>query len=93
MDRLHKLVAAAIAADRVYFTVHAVNRMQERGVEKWQVVEGFNDAELITSYPNADPNPKLVLRQSLASGETVVVVWSYVNSLRSAKLVTVYFSK
>lgn len=90
MRSLHDKIAAAIRRGRVVLSIHADNRLHERQIVRWQVVEGFEAGEVIQSHATTKPNPSVLVRQVLADGTHVVAVWAYVESIRSAKLVTVY---
>jgi hypothetical protein len=91
MTKLERQIRDAISSGRWNMSSHADERCDERGVEDWQLIEGFNAGRTVAIDPHAHPNPKILREQTLASGETVVVVWSYQHELCIAKLVTVYF--
>ncbi len=58
---------------------------------EWQVVAGRGDGQLIAERPDATPNAKVEVRESLPDGTDVKVVWSYLPRSSVAKLVTVHF--
>jgi hypothetical protein len=60
---------------------------------RWQIVAGFGESELLEVVPHAKPYPKLLMRQNLADGSDVIVVWSYIQSLKSANVVSVFFPR
>jgi len=91
MDRLEKRIRQAVSDGRWVFTDHAEEQLAHRHVEGWQVVAGVADGETLESHPKAKPNPKVLIRQSLADGAMIIAVWGYVKSIRSAALITVYF--
>lgn len=93
MEKVEKQIIAAVRNGRWVVSSHADDRLAERQIETWQVVEGFDDGETILVNPDAIPNPKILRRQSLPDGTEVVVVWSYDHAARVAKLVTVYFEE
>jgi len=70
---------------------HADEKCEERGVTEWQLVAGLESAVLVRERPRSKPNPSVVVRQNLADGSEVEVVWSWLPPSRRAKLVTVYF--
>jgi len=70
---------------------HAAERLEERGILEWQIVDGVESAEVLTERADAKPNPIVEVRQALADGTEVKVVWSHIVSLDIAKLVTVHF--
>ena len=91
MGRWYERIRKAIKEERVVFSLHAENQLASRGVVRWQAVAGFEEAQLVSERPEAKPNPKIQVRQSLPDGTDVLAVWSYVRSIRTAKLVTLYF--
>ena len=93
MDRLYKLIHQAVESERIVFTVHADNRLLERRICRWQLIEGLAEGEVIQSHSSSKGNPKLVVRQTLPSGEDVVTVWGFLKSTRQARLITVYFPR
>jgi hypothetical protein len=70
---------------------HAAERLDERGILEWQVVDGIEHATLVIERPGDSPNPAVEVRQGLADGTEVTVVWSRIGRPRIAKLVTVHF--
>ena len=70
---------------------HASQRLEERLILEWQVVDGVEKAVLMAEDPTAQPNPSVEVRQMLADGTEVKVVWSHLISDDIAKLVTVHF--
>jgi hypothetical protein len=93
MKSLYDTISRAIARDDVAFSVHADERLRQRGIVRWQVIEGFRDGELISGHPDAQPNPKIAVRQVLADGSEVIAIWGFVASIRCAKLITVFFKE
>jgi len=91
VGRLFETIRALVADGKYVVGQHAVERLEERGVLEWQVVDGIEDGSLIAERPDALPNPAVEVRQSLADGTDVKAVWSYIASLGMAKLVTVHF--
>jgi hypothetical protein len=88
---LYDKIRAAVRDDRYVVGWHADERCEERGVATWQLVAGLPDAELLRERPRSEPNPSVVVRQTLADGTQVEVVWSWLSRSRRAKLVTVFF--
>lgn len=91
MTSLLSEIRQAVAEDRYLVTWHADERLEERQISGWQVVEGLDTAELVDERPRSHPNPSIVVRQLLADGTEVEAVWSYSRESQRAKLVTVYF--
>ena len=73
------------------FGIHADERLRDRRVVGWQVVDGVAAAKLIRERPNADPNPTAEFDQILADGTALKAVWAWIAADRTAKLVTVHF--
>lgn len=93
MARLFDDIRQAVKEDRVIVSWHADERCEERAVSSWQLIAGFDAAELIRERPRSQPNPSIVVRQFLADGSEVECIWSWLAMSRRAKLVTVYFQK
>lgn len=91
MGRLFDTIHTLVAEGRYVIGQHAVERLDERGVLEWQIVDGIDDGLLIVEHPDALPNPAVEVRQSLADGSEVKAVWSHIASADVAKLVTVHF--
>lgn len=84
-------IRSRVLAGQYVVGQHAVERLEERGVLEWQVVDGIENGDLLLERPDASPNPAVEVRQVLADGVGIKAVWSYVASLDLAKLVTVHF--
>ena len=70
---------------------HATERLDERGILEWQVVDGMDRGALLAEHPDASPNPSVEVRQLLADGTEIKAVWSHLIRVDIAKLVTVHF--
>ena len=84
-------VRRAVRDGRYIFGDHADNMLRERGIMHWQVVEGVEQARLLSQRPSTKPNPTVELEQMLPDGVSVKAVWAHVEALDVAKLVTVHF--
>ena len=91
MGRLFDAIRSLVVQGRYVVGQHAAERLDERGVLEWQVVDGIANGSLIAEQPNAQPNPAVEVRQSLADGTDVKAVWSHLVSEDVAKLVTVHY--
>ncbi len=89
--RLFETIRASAATGRYVVGQHAAERLDERGILEWQVVDGIERGSLIIERPDDVPNPAIEVRQLLADGTEIKAVWSYIASLDIAKLVTVHF--
>jgi hypothetical protein len=87
LDRIRE----AVADDRVIVRWHADQRCEERGISAWQLIATLPNAVLLRERPASKPNPSVVVRQMLADGTEVQVVWSWLGATGRAKLVTVFF--
>lgn len=91
MGELFDKVREAVREDRFLVSWHADERCEQREVAAWQVVAGVEEARLVRERPVSKPNPSVVVRQELADGTEVEVVWAWMPESRRAILVTVYF--
>jgi len=91
LGQLHETIRALVTSGRYVVGQHAAERLDERGVLEWQVVEGIEDGDLIVERPNDYPNPAIEVEQTLADGTPVKAVWSHMVSAGVAKLVTVHY--
>ncbi len=91
MSRLFDRIRGLVREGRYIVGLHASERLEERGVLEWQVVDGIETAELLADRPDAQPNPAIETRQSLADGSQIKAVWSHISSADVAKLVTIHF--
>ena len=90
MGALFDTIQRLVMDGRYVVGQHAVERLDERGVLEWQIVDGIEDATLLSERPNDLPNPSVEVEQVLADGTPVKAVWSLLNSANVAKLVTVH---
>lgn len=91
MGRLFDEVRRLVADGRYIVGQHAVERLDERGILEWQVIDGVQNGSPLAERPNALPNPAVEVYQTLAAGAPVKAVWSRIVLLDMAKLVTVHF--
>ena len=93
MGQLFDKIRRAVAAGNFIVSDHADERLRERHVKLWQVEAGLAKAKLSHERPKAQPNPSIEVRQSLADGTPIRVVWAWLRPIKVAKLVTVYFDE
>ena len=91
MGALFQTIRRLVLQGRYVVGQHASERLDERGVLEWQVVDGIEDAVLLNERPNDAPNPAIEVREALADGTEIKVVWSHIVAADAAKLVTVHF--
>ncbi|HUQ70712.1 MAG TPA: DUF4258 domain-containing protein, partial [Planctomycetaceae bacterium] len=91
MKSLHRRVCDAVAAGRYRVSLHALERLEERQIELWQIEAGTAQGRLLTSRPKTQPNPSIVIEFELSDGTLVAAVWAWLPTPEQAKLVTAYF--
>ncbi|MDB5320787.1 MAG: hypothetical protein JWN40_2418 [Phycisphaerales bacterium] len=91
MPTLFDTIRELVAADRYIVGQHAAERLDERGILEWQVVDGLESGRLLRERPDDLPNPLVEVAQVLADGTDIKAVWSYIAAAGVAKLVTVHF--
>lgn len=88
---LLQLIRQAVADERYLVSWHADDRFESRGISEWQLISSLDTAQLVRERHHSKPNPSVIVRQVLADGQEVEVIWSWLSRSRRAKLVTVYF--
>ena len=91
MGQLFELIRSLVLDGRYIVGDHAVERLEERGILEWQVVDGIERGMILAERINDMPNPSVEVRQMLADGTAVRAVWSHLVNADIAKLVTVYY--
>jgi hypothetical protein len=91
MGRMFETIRLLVAQEKYVVGLHAMERLEERGILEWQAVEGLSEGELIVERPNAAPNPTIEVREFLPDGTEIKAVWSLLRKSGVAKLVTVHF--
>ena len=87
---LTESIKDAVRDGRFLVSVHARQRMAERGLRLWHMEEGLTDATIVEVRPDSEPNPSIVVEHLLPDGTAVTVVWTWLATSGQAKLVTVY---
>jgi len=90
MAKLFDAIREAVREDRVIIGLHADDRLRERCIMGWQIIEGLQQGRLVNVRPDDQPNPIIEVEQVLANGEKVKAVWAWLAYNRVAKLVTVH---
>ena len=90
MGKLFDRIRSAVREDRFLVSWHADERSEEREVAVWQLVAGLEEATLERERPASKPHPSIVVREELADGTEVEVIWAWLPESRRAMLVTVY---
>lgn len=91
MDRLFPKIREQVMRGRYMIGQHAVERLDERGILEWQVVDGIEQGRFLRERPDGYPHPVVEVEQTLADNTRILAVWAYMESVDYAKLVTVYF--
>lgn len=91
MGHLFNTIRGLVAKRRYVVGQHATERLEERGILEWQVVDGVESGLLIIERVDAKSNPVAEVRQSLADGTEVKAIWPHLLSSNMAKLVTVHY--
>ncbi len=91
MGQLFDSIRSLVLDGRYVVGDHAVERLEERGILEWQVVDGIEQGTLLTERPNDMPNPSVEVQQMLVDGTAARAVWSHLVNADIAKLVTVYY--
>lgn len=91
MSELLEKIKKAVHSEDYLIGAHAGERMDERGIPDWQVVEGMTHARLVEERPSDLPNPVVEVIQMLPDGTEVKVVWAWLEDSGAAKLVTVHY--
>lgn len=91
MGKLFDRIRTAVEGDRFVVGWHADEQAEDRAVTPWQIIAGITECELLRERPRSKPNASVVVRQTLANGQEVEVVWSWLSQTGRAKLVTVFF--
>jgi hypothetical protein len=91
MPKLHQQICDLVAGGRYVVGEHAAERLEERDIMEWQVVESLGDGKLLKERPRAKPNPAIEVDQMLPDGTEIKAVWSFLKKSGVAKLVTVHY--
>ncbi|MGA2441802.1 MAG: DUF4258 domain-containing protein [Tepidisphaeraceae bacterium] len=91
MGQLFDSIRRLVLTGRYVVGEHAVERLEERDILEWQVVDGIERGILLAERPGELPNPCVEVQQLLADGTAFSAVWSHLVNADIAKLVTVYY--
>ena len=91
MPLLFETIRLLVSTGRYLIGQHAAERLDERGILEWQIVDGIEEGRLVSERPHDLPNPAVEVEQALADGTQVKAVWSHIARANLAKLVTVHF--
>jgi hypothetical protein len=91
MGQLFATIRDLVAKEQYVVGIHAIERLEERGVLEWHAVVGLADGVLIIERLDAKPYPVIEVRETLPDGTEFKAVWSHLPQSGVAKLVTVHF--
>lgn len=91
MGQLFDTIRGAVLSGQYLIGLHAAERLDERGIPDWQIVEGIDTGKMVLERPKDVPNPAVEVEQLLPGGTVVKVVWSWLAYHSIAKLVTVHY--
>lgn len=91
MGDFFQCIKNAVENEEFVVGIHALDQLEERRIEEWQVVAGLSQGKLVRERPQAIPNPVVEVEQLLADGTPILAVWSWIGRQGIAKLVTVHF--
>jgi hypothetical protein len=91
MGQLFNTIRQLVVQEKYALSIHVLERLRERKIVQWQVIDGITQAVLLSERPNTLPNPTVELQQQLADGATIKVVWALLSNQQAALLVTVHF--
>lgn len=82
------LIRQAVAAERIIWQKHALERMFKRGIARNDVIYAIMHGEVIETYPGDYPFPSCLI---FSLGRTPLhVVASHDNALQTAYIITAY---
>jgi len=91
VGRLFTVIRALVARGQDVVGEHATDRLEERGILEWQVVDGIERGLFLEERLRESPNPTVEVLQQLPDGTPIKAVWSHLKPVDMAKLVTVHF--
>jgi hypothetical protein len=91
MGKLAERIRLLIQNERYAIGVHASERLEERGILEWQVIESVEMGRVVEERPKAKPNPTVEIVGALPDGVEIKSVWAHLRRVDVAKLVTVHY--
>ena len=91
MAKLFDTIRRLVAEEKYAIGQHAAERLEERGIMEWQVVDALTGGQLMAERLKAKPHPAVEVRIMLPDGTECKAVWSHLRQSDVAKLVTVHF--
>ncbi len=71
MGQLFEDIKRAVSEARYVVSDHADERLRERKIELWQVINGLESGKLLQERPGSAPLPTVEVEQLLADGTPV----------------------
>ena len=91
MTPLAKTVSDLVLNGKYVIGFHAAERLEQRGILEWQVVDAMERGSYLTERPYSEPLPTVEFNVLLPDGTPVKAVWGYMRNSQVAKLVTVHY--
>lgn len=85
-----KDIQAILDSGTLNYGLHAIMRMEERGISKGDIEDTIRFGEIIEEYPNQKPYPRCLILRSLFRGRPLHIVLGVNLEGRSLYLVTAY---
>lgn len=77
------------AASKIRWTIHGMERLQERGISREDIINCIMNGEIIEEYPNDFPNPSALIFGYNIDGQIIHTVCGTDNSF--VYVITAYF--
>lgn len=91
MTALARTIMSLVQGGRYLVGMHAVERLDERGILEWQVVEAMERGRFLHERLDGIPHPTAEFELTLPDGTPVKAVWAHMGKSNVAKLVTVHY--
>jgi len=75
VGQLFESIRTLVLEDRYVIGEHAVERLEERGILDWQVVDGIERGILMAENPGDRPNPTVEVRQMVRKSRPFGLIW------------------
>ncbi|HVS71508.1 MAG TPA: DUF4258 domain-containing protein [Phycisphaerae bacterium] len=85
------MIVSAIRQGRYVIGAHAVERLEERGILEWQVVEAMEHPTYLGERHPGEPYPIAEFQLLLPDGTGVKAAWAWLEKSQVAKLATIFY--
>jgi len=83
-------IRRAVLAGQFLVSRHARQRLAARQIRLWHIEAGVTEGTILRVDEDSEPNPTILLEQSLPDGTALHVVWAWLLASREALLVTAF---